>query len=95
MAYARWSWSDWYIFWHASDAKRKEDEILAVWHVGSEDCPTYNYREVKEMLRNNDFSTIEGYSPQDHIFLREIFEIWISDIDKWYQERGDECTSTT
>ena len=95
MAYSRWLCSDWYIFWHSSDAKKKEDEILAVWYARMEDFPVYKYTEIKEMLEKDDFSAIKGYTPKDHAFLREIFEAWISDVDKWYQESDDECTSTT
>ena len=95
MAYSRWLCSDWYIFWHTSDAKRKEDEMLAVWYAGIEDLPVYKYIEIKEMLKKDDFSKIKGYTPKDHAFLREIFEEWIQDVDSWYQESDDECTSTT
>ena len=95
MAYSRWLCSDWYIFWHASDAKKKEDEILAVWHAGISDLPVYKYTEIREMLAKDDFSEIKGYSSKDHAFLREIFEEWIRDVDEWYQERGNGCTSIT
>lgn len=89
MSYSRWGGSDWYIFWHTSDAKRKEDEILAVWHASVETLPVYSYTSIKDMLTKDDFSEVLGYSPEDHNFLKRIFQRWIEDVDKAYR-KGDE-----
>ncbi len=89
MAYSRWSDSDWYIFWHLSKAKRKEDELLAVWHVRGEKLPTYTYSKIAEMLKNNDLSRIPGYKPEDHDFLVGIFKKWVAIIDRQYEQERD------
>ncbi|RLJ01286.1 MAG: hypothetical protein DRP11_04640 [Candidatus Aenigmatarchaeota archaeon] len=91
MAYSRWSFSDWYVFWHTSNARRKEDELLAVWHVGVDEdsLPVYRYMDVVAMLTANDLSRIPGYKPEDHDFLVGIFKKWVADVDKWYEQERD------
>ena len=89
MAYSRWGYSDWYIFWHTSDAKKKEEEILAVWRADVEELPVYSYAVVKDMLAKDDFSDVLGYTPADHEFLRYIFQQWIRDVDEAYA-KGEE-----
>jgi len=74
-------------FWHLSKAKRKEDELLAVWYVRAKKLPTYTYSEVMEMMRKDDLSRIPGYKPEDHDFLVDIFKKWVAVVDEWYERR--------
>jgi hypothetical protein len=84
MSYARWTRDcDWYIYWQSSKAQRPEDEVLAVWHVTA--CPgepntEFRYSEVTEMLAQNDFSRIRGWSPSASGLLRDAFSSFVRSI---------------
>jgi len=84
MSYARWARdSDWYIYWQSSNAQRPEDEVLAVWHVTA--CPgepntEFRYSEVTEMLAQNDFSRIRGWSPAASGLLQEALSAFVRDV---------------
>ena len=84
MSYARWTrGSDWYIFWQAGTARRSEDEVLAVWHVtASPGEPNTELRcaEVTEMLAQNDFSRIRGWSPSASGLLRDALSAFVRDV---------------
>ena len=58
MAYLRWLGSNWYVFWHSSDAKSKDEEILAVWYAGSKVFPVVPFKELKKVKNLEDLKEI-------------------------------------
>lgn len=84
MSYARWTrGSDWYIFWQAGTARRPDDEILAVWHASaSPGKPNTEFRcaEVTEMLAQNDFSRICGWSSSAIGLLQAALSAFVRDV---------------
>ncbi len=84
MSYARWTRDcDWYIFWQSSKARQPEDEVLAVWHVtASPGEPNTEFRcaEVTEMLAQNDFSRIRGWSPSANDLLQDALSAFVRDV---------------
>lgn len=47
MAYARWSDSDWYIFWNANSPKDRDSQMLSVWWT-IDKMHTWTYAELRE-----------------------------------------------
>lgn len=90
MSYERWTrHSDWYIY-RQSGLRRREDEILNVWHVTSspgQPNTEFHYAEVSEMLKLDDFSRIRGWSPSENDLLREALGAFIRDVDKTPQRK--------
>jgi hypothetical protein len=89
MAYARWGAQElaYYIFWMISDAQRKEDEVLAIWHQtrrGYGPGSDFKYSEVQAMLERNDFSSVAGFETADADFLRANLLEFIADTDQHY-----------
>lgn len=93
MSYARWTRDcDWYIYWQAGTAQRPEDEVLAVWYVtASPGEPNTEFRcaEVTEMLAQNDFSRIRGWSPSAHGLLQDALDAFVRDVATARTERGE------
>ena len=85
MSYERWTrHSDWYIY-RQSGPRRREDEILNVWHATSspgQPNTEFHYDEVSEMLGLKDFTRIRGWSPSEDDLLREALTAFIKDVDK-------------
>jgi len=90
MAYRRWGSGDWYIFWHASTAIDKKDELLAVWHIGDGNYPKFTYREIKRFLKHpyEMEGKIAGYSRWCEPLLHESFRQFIENVDEHYKEKG-------
>ena len=85
MSYSRWAENcDWYIFWHTSDAKTKDEELLSVWHCGRDELPNYSYLDIKEYLRSENFTSIPGYEEKDRSFLKDCFEKFVGEVDGDY-----------
>ena len=61
MAYYRWSSSNWYCFWMSSEAKRKEDELLALWY-NMEIQPTFTYEQLLDVV---DLETTQSFLYQN------------------------------
>ena len=91
MAYLRWGYSDWYVFWHSSEATRPEDELLAVWSANTDRLPCYHYTEVTAMLRSGDFTRIPGFTADDEAELRPVFEAFVHDVDCHYKRDEKEA----
>lgn len=90
MAYSRWSYSDWYIYWHAGTTG--DEPMLVVWNanVDIHSLPDpYLRSEIIEMLETDDLSRIPGYTPEDHNYLRRILKEWLDDIERYTQGSGD------
>jgi hypothetical protein len=90
MAYKRWSFSNWYIFWIANDCSHIEEEQLACWHVTDENAPSITYTQAIKYIVDKDhtslFSNIEKLSKEDINELSYAIENWIIDISKEYKE---------
>lgn len=92
MSYARWGLegSQYYIYWSTSNAKRREDEVLAIWRIEYRSYGPgvdFTYQEIKGMLEHDNFSAIRGFIPEDRNFLRPLLQEFISDVDKYYKEQ--------
>ena len=61
MAYYRWVNSNWYCFWMSSEAKRKEDELLALWY-NMEIQPTFTYEQLTDIV---DLETTQSFLYQN------------------------------
>ena len=98
MSYSRFErYSDWYIY-RKSGARTLQDELLIVWHVTAgpgRPATEFRYAEVVEMLKRNDFSRINGWSPSDDDFLREALGGFVRDVRTSYGAYGDEEDSKT
>ncbi len=86
MSYARW-WrgSDWYIYRQSGGARRREDEVLSVWHASAdpgEPGTEFRYPEVSEMLSRGDFSSIRGWSPSANPLLKEALRAFVKDVER-------------
>lgn len=94
MAYSRWSTSNWYIFWLASSATRKQEEKLVVWHVdhAGEEGTTLAYPEVKKLVkRGRSLASLDGrlpgYRRQAEPLLRECFRAFVESVDEHYAKK--------
>ena len=89
MAYARYSRDcEWYIFWVTEVAKRREDERLAVWHVGLSTGHEFSYPAVRDMIGRSDFSPIPGRKAHDDALLRLALSQFLADVDREWRNRG-------
>jgi hypothetical protein len=88
MAYQRYSrQSEWYIFWEATDAASRDEELLAVWHTDHRsDGATITYRDAREMLATGDFGRIPGFLNRHHDLMREALEEFVADVDDKYEQ---------
>lgn len=87
MSYSRWGGSEFYIFWHVSNARKKDDELLAIWHYNDESLPTFKYSELKDL-------GFKGFATKfSHLnclvselkFAYKITREWIRDVDREYE----------
>ena len=84
MSYSRWLNSDWYVFWHTSKAKRKEDELLAIWHVSDKNLPIFTYSELKNVRNIEDLKNLLKLDIPDSeyeeclVYVRE----WLKDVEE-------------
>ena len=90
MAYARYSnGCDWYIFWVASDASRREDERVAVWHAEHRvNGPEFSYAAVKDMIRRSDFGVVPGRNTSDDALLRVALTAFVEEVEREWADRG-------
>lgn len=89
MAYLRWSYSNWYIFWAISGAKTKEEEVLAVWHVNDDTIPHFTYSELKGITlpKLKELLTLDIPDEEYEEALKAI-KIWLKEVDEEYQKEG-------
>jgi len=90
MAYVRWSpHSNWYIFWHTSDARRKEDELLAIWHVKDERAPLFTYRELEGIKTVEQLKDLLGLDIPDEEYEEALkyIEEWREDVEREYKKK--------
>ena len=80
--------SPWYIYHSTDSGVIKKEQILAVWCVGSETLPHLTYDDVKQMIRENDYSEIEGFKEygDPEGILTTCLKSWIDDMDAEYTE---------
>ena len=90
MAYLRWGYSNWYIFWHVSDAKQKEDELLAIWHVSDEGLPCFTYEELQDVDSIEDLRRLIGLDLSDEEYQEclECVKAFVADVDENYAKEG-------
>jgi len=90
MAYLRYGRNTyWYIFWETSSAKSKEDERLAVWNIDHRASgPSFNYREVLDMLGTNNFERVPGFSARETDVLRRALQEFVEDVEAEYGQRA-------
>ena len=88
MAYARWSFSKWYIFWAWTSAKRKEDELLAIWYVNDERNPHFSYAQLKDIQSIQDLKELLKLDIPDEEYEEclECIKIWLKEVDEAYEE---------
>jgi len=85
MSYSRWMNSTWYTFWSASNAKRKEDEVLALWP----DMSQTRHWTYEQLLS---FTVEDVGKAYTGITLAEAEEAWgyiqefLQDVDEEYDE---------
>ena len=91
MAYSRWLDSHWYIFWDATGGPSKNEQLLAIW---AQDKPSFNYQEVKSILKSRDASLIlqrNGVSPVNPIpeeeWLFDCMERWVREMDRHFERK--------
>ena len=86
MSYSRWICSDWYVFWHTSEAKRKEDELLALWHVSDERLPVFSYRDLRDINTAEDLRRLLGLNipVEDYEECLRYVKEWRQDVEKEY-----------
>jgi len=91
MAYSRWLNSKWYIFWHTSNAKTKEEEELALWYVKSSTEPVFTYEQLLNVNTPQDLRNILGmYIPDDECeeALKWI-RVWREEVEEEYKEETE------
>jgi hypothetical protein len=86
MSYSRWSDSDWYIFWRASDAKKADDEVLAIWHVGDQKLPNYSYADLKADREYAWPDISSRVTPRDRAGFDHAVDAFLKDVDDEYRE---------
>lgn len=86
MAYLRYHHNcNWYVFWEVSEARTKEEELLAVWHIDHrKSAPSLTYAVVCSILSRDSLHIIPGYSTKDETLLREALQEFIDDVDEDY-----------
>ena len=83
MSYSRWMNSKWYSFWHSSNAKRKEDEVLSLW-LDMEQTKDWTYEQLLSFTVEDIGKAYTG------ITLAEAEEAWgyiqefLADVDEEY-----------
>lgn len=97
MAYARWGVTNWYVFWRATDARTKDEEVLDVWHLNTKNLPSLKYKQVKN-FRNDNSQLKEAlkkiiteqdkkakiYDEEDWDELVVYVKKWFDDLDREY-----------
>lgn len=93
MSYSRWSNSSWYTFWYANGAKTKDDQVLAVWFAGTEECPVFRYdvllktrgdpELLAEVVRTIDPHT-NNASDAHFRELSTYVDRWLSEVEEEY-----------
>ena len=92
MAYARWSDGDWYVFWVSSDARNKNQEVLACWHVDqmNEDnkLMDFSYLDAKAFFENPDWSLYpDSVTDEEKSLLLGYIQKWLKNVDKEWREK--------
>ena len=87
MAYKRWGYSNWYIFWHTSDARTKEEELLAIWHVADKNAPVFSYADLKCIKTVDDLKALLNLNIPDDEYQEALQEIkfWLQDVERSYE----------
>ena len=86
MAYSRWSFSNWYIFWHTLErpSDKKEDQKLAVWHVSDKRFPVFSYTQLKQVQSIEDLKQLLQLDISDEDYQEALVYIrqWIKDVEE-------------
>ena len=91
MSYSRWMNSKWYSFWHSSNAKHKENEVLSLW-LDMEQTKDWTYEQLLSFTVEDIGKAYTG------ITLAEAEEAWgyiqefLADVDEEYD--GDSSQPT-
>lgn len=89
MAYSSFLNSNWYIFWAISDAKTKEEEVLAVWYANDETLPHFTYRELKGITLPKLKKLLALDIPdKEYEEALKTIKIWLKEVDKEYRKEG-------
>jgi len=64
-------YSDWYIFWHYTDA-------IAIWNKHDKDAPLYSFDDVMDMYFTGDYSALPVVTQEE--YLDEVLGIVVDDI---------------
>ena len=90
MAYLRWSFSDWYVFWHASKSKKIDEQLLAIWHAldvfKNNELKTFTYKQLKNVNSVDDLKELLKLDLPDRDYEELLIAVkdWKDDIEKAY-----------
>ena len=85
MAYSGWSNSLWYIFRFPTLTGEKEEELLACWYSPDLfDAGCLTYTEVKQFLKNPDWSLWSNLESKDCQTLIDCMDMFIRGMDDKY-----------
>ena len=92
MSYARWSYSEWYVFWTTGSGTTRDTQRLAVW-LNADVTPHFYYPEVKRWVEDDLFESLgchwgipQGDSVPEVDTLRSCCRQWILDVETEHDE---------
>lgn len=89
MAYTRWSDSDWYIYYQASD-KTHRNQSTIVLHRRLCAQQQLKYPEVVKILRSGDLGKVNWLEDEhDEALVRECLEDFVRDVESEFQENDN------
>jgi len=95
MAYLRWSYSNWYIYWDGmNDGLPKDDQLLFVLHKKVHDKDQqvlYTYDTLCDIKTINDLKECLGYNveipDEEYEEALEAIRAWIKDVDYAFSDK--------
>ncbi len=84
MSYARWSWSNWYIFEHACGGDALHERVLAIWYAQDEDIPCLLYGDVATLEVEGGWANAYPNASEDDLRLLSVC------VRQWFAELREE-----
>lgn len=86
MSYSRWtSKESWYCFWHVSDAKTANNEILSIWYTKDPATPNYTYEQLKKDREWVWWDIKSRCSPKDRETFDYCVDAFLEDVEAEYK----------
>lgn len=84
MAYARWSCSDWYIYWHTYKHDSGQPQLAIYFSVGlGTILPEDRVREMRATENWSELGDWHTQMTQDHIDeLKDCINMWLEDLEQ-------------